>query len=706
MLETSQCLRTRSKIITLTKLENNIIAFSTNLHGAKLLNAKNYDTLTTISHEKLNGGESLSVSFSPNAEFMAFGINSYIYILHVTSNILLKTIKTDNEIIESLEFDAQSKYIIVATQSGRVLQYRYDGSSLLARLYSFNIPNNKKKNNSVVSAFAFKNNLMACAGDNGTLFSINLHSRANKVVINNSTSRVNSIAFIDENKLLSGDNKGNLYINSIKDGSLIKKIETPFTKVKQVLLMPDTQHLLVSSDENYAAVYDIYSYKLIHSKYVEFDAEVSKIIVSDNHTLIASLVDNTLIKIDLPDKEKLKAFIRSKELNKAYAFVKQHQILKATKEYELLEDAYSNISKQALEALINQNTEKAKELTKIFKYTDEKTEDIQLLFKAFENYSRFKNLYIEKKLPLAYTMSEKFPALKKTFQYAKMEEQWEKSFSNAQRQIAFGQLDNAKTLLHDYATVLAKRPIVKLIINHNNEFLAFLKAIEEKNFKKIESIAKTNELFKHVPTFKTIEQEMQSSLVLVQKDIAKCDLDAAIKKLTHLQNIESISSIVNDLKNECKALKKLQDAYAVNNFVKCYETVDTYNALNSTELGTLLQKHWFEIISKCESFALKGNIKDIKITLGELIHLSTRRDKIGDLFRVSFHSKIKALLATKSYKKAEAIIYSYIDIFGIDNELLSIMRIYESMSKKPLAITQNSRQPRDSWINSSTIMDS
>ncbi len=32
--------------------------------------------------------------------------------------------------------------------------------------------------------------------------------------------------------------------------------------------------------------------------------------------------------------------------------------------------------------------------------------------------------------------------------------------------------------------------------------------------------------------------------------------------------------------------------------------------LSTNELGILLQKQWSKIISKCEVFALKGNIKD------------------------------------------------------------------------------------------------
>ena len=301
-------------------------------------------------------------------------------------------------------------------------------------------------------------------------------------------------------------------------------------------------------------------------------------------------------------------------------------------------------------------------------------------------------------------MSSKFPALTKTFQYEKIEEVWEETFKNAQRQIAHGRSENAVTLLNEFVTVAQKRPIIKLILKHNDDFIEFLKAIESKDFQKIDKIAKKNELFTFIPTYKNVQNDMQVALNSIQNDINQSKLDSAVKQLSKLNNIDSVSQIVSILKDECKAVKKLQDAYELNDFIKCFEIIDKNHILNSTNLGSLLQNHWHKLMSESEALALKGNIKDIKGTLGELINLSTRRDKIGDLFRLAFHTKIKAFIYNKAYKKAESIIYSYIDIFGSDREIISIMRTYELKSKTKLAITQNSRVQRDNWINSDIIM--
>lgn len=704
MLETSHCLRTRSPIRELKKLDNGLLAIATLQHGIRLFSYDECENKATISHEHLNS-QTTAVSFSPNAEFIAFSKESFIFILHIPSKIVLKTIKVDGEIIQKLQFDLESKYIVAATATGRVLQYRYDGSSLLGRLCSFEYKPSKA---STVSSFAFHKNTMACGGNNGSIFIINLHSRANKVIIKNDTARISSLCFLDDSHILSTDAKGCIYLNSTKTNKLIKRSDSGFTKIVQLLLMPNPKYFMLIGGTKHIAVYDTTSLKQVHNKYVEFEEIVTSLEIADEHTIIATLKYTSIEKVILPKADKLKSFIVSNELDKAYALVRKDPLLSSTREYKVLEIAYTKIYTQALNALIKGNKDIALKLTKMFKYVDAKREEIDLLFKSFDNYTRFKSLYLEKKYALAYAMAAKFPPLKSTFQYAKMEELWDDTFNNAQRQIAHGHEENATTLLKDFATIMEKRPLIKLILNHNDDLIKFLTAIENKDYKTISILTKSNPIFTLIPSYHGIEEAMQKELHRVQKHIAKCDLDAAVSKLSKLQNIDSIKEIVDEQKNECRAIKKLQDAYELNDFIKCFETLDNNPALNTTQLGALLQEHWLKIIADCENSALKGNIKGIKEKLGSLIHVQTRKDKIGDLFRLAFQTKIKTFIAKKHYKKAEAIIYSYIDIFGQDNEMLATMKIYESKSTERLAITHTitKRENRDKWMDNEAIMGS
>ena len=66
MLEILHCLRTRSDIKELKKLDNSLIAICTSLHGVRVFSTEKCETETTILHEYLNTSTS-AISFSPNA---------------------------------------------------------------------------------------------------------------------------------------------------------------------------------------------------------------------------------------------------------------------------------------------------------------------------------------------------------------------------------------------------------------------------------------------------------------------------------------------------------------------------------------------------------------------------------------------------------------------------------------------------------------
>jgi hypothetical protein len=379
-------------------------------------------------------------------------------------------------------------------------------------------------------------------------------------------------------------------------------------------------------------------------------------------------------------------------------------MIKESKEYQQLQESYNLIYLQAAGALTNQQKTSALQLLDMFKNVPSKKEEIALLFKAFENYPKLQTLYLEKKYTLAYALCALFPPLEHTFQYKKMEEMWKDTFMNAQRQILLGRDEMAKILLNEYITVVSKRPIIKLMLNHNKKFIEFLKAIETKNFQKVNEIAKTHDTFTQIPTYKSLGNGIEFELSRIKEFIKKGTPDLAQESLKKFQDIPSIASDVTKLTLSCLNMQKLQKAYERKDLKLCYEILDADSSLSFSELGELLEQSWSQLVQISEEFALKGNIKDIKITLGELIHLNTRREKIGDLLRVSFHTKIKMLLAKKSFKSAENIIYSYIDIFGLDTEMNSLMKLYEALTKTKLAITQTKRQIRDSWIHSEIIM--
>lgn len=128
-------------------------------------------------------------------------------------------------------------------------------------------------------------------------------------------------------------------------------------------------------------------------------------------------------------------------------------------------------------------------------------------------------------------MCSKFPALKITRQYDSMEVKWKETFTNAQRHILLGQPEYAKALFNEYITVTSKRPIIQLILKHNNLFIDFLRALDKKDFKRVNEIAIENDLFTQMPIYKTLESDIQKSINRIEAYIKKNKIELAKKSL-------------------------------------------------------------------------------------------------------------------------------------------------------------------------------
>ncbi len=701
MLIRNESIKERSEITNLTTLHDNAVAYCTKYHGFKIIDAENHKLLTRVIHKDL-GAYTTAVCFSPDSKLLAFANANVINVLSVETKKIIKSIKTASQKIEILTFC--SNYVIAGTDEGRVFQYRYDNSAVLSRVCSF--PYKKGGQDNYVSAFAVLGNNLAFSGQGGAIYVIDIYTQANKKVLLQQGKRVDALCFIDENVLVSADIDGVILVHDLNDDGVSKKINAPFVNVKQIVKMPNPDFIAISGEENYITLADIKKNKIVQTKYVEFQNAIRKITLAHERSLLVVLDDASVINVELSTPLDLKTHVFNNELDKAYSLVENEPMLLECNAYKMLEKQYDVIYRKTIKALMNQNKSLALKETAILKNVASKKQDLSLLFIAFEHYNRFKTLYLEKKYALAFAMSDKYPSFKYTPIHSKLEEAWNDSFVNAWRHMLLGKEENAKTLLNEYITVISKRPIIKLFLNKDSEFICFLQAIETKDFQTVEELRLKNKIFQDVPIYHPINQSIEKNLKNIENLIHKGELEKAKESLAKFKNTTHINKDLKKIYKHIENMRSLMSAYEKNDFRSCYEILDAHPALNKSELGVLLSRHWIKLVVECEDYALKANPKGIKTTLGDLILIETRRHRIGDLLRVSFHSKIKAYLAKNNFHGSQSMIYSYVDIFGDDKEINSLMRTHELMSKRKLAITHNqeARTPRDKWVDVEAIV--
>ncbi len=700
------CQRAKSDVTQLKVLNNSLVAYSTKYHGIKLFDFDECEIKKSIANMYLNADVNAS-AFSPNSELFAFVNNRVIYIIEIQSKEIIHTIEVNDEDIEILSFDPSSNYIIAGSKRGRVLQYKTNQSSLLSRLCSFPYDRKSitKDSENYVSSFAFCGSSFACSGYGGAIYIIDLYTQTNKNIITYNKTRINALCFLDEQTLICAKDNGKVDIISLLDENSHKSIDTPIASIDTIIVMPNPNYIMVSGNSKIITIIDVKNYKIAHSKYIALDMRIKYVDIVNSDSLVIALENSEILHVELPGITKLKSLIAQNLLKEAFELIRKEPMLQGSHEHKTVEEKFEKNYEDALKALINQNKARAIEILNPYKDIKSKENRIKELFSSFENYLRFQALFLEKRYALAYAMCSKYEPLKRTLQYKKMEQVFRLAFSNAQRHILQNNIAGARALLGEYNTVMAKKPLIKLLLTQNKEFVELLKAIQKKDYKSINNLVEKNELFKQIPNYIALNKQIEETLLEIETDIKTAKTDKAKELLLALGEIPHIAKKVEELYQKNKHMLLLLKVYEDNDFKSCYELLDIYKDLRETELGALLEKHWFSLMQKCEEYALDGNIKDIRKTLSQFLTLSSRSNKIGDLLRVSFHVRIDILMSKNNFKGAEAIIYTYIDIFGIDSEINHIMKKFEKITLKKLAITQTYNRPtRDSWRQSDIIM--
>ncbi len=708
MAEVYECTKARSSLTSLQVLHNKDIAFATQLHGAKICSSEACSIKLNFANQYLNSSTT-AICFSDDGAFLAFANDSLIYIVNLLTKEIVKTINTENEPVLLLSFDNTATHLIAGTRNGRVLHYKTEGLSLLCRLCSFPYKRDKSSiiRQNFVSAIVLRDSTLATSGYGGTIQVIDIYSRANTIVLDNGISRTNALCFLDDYTLMSGNVDGVLRLFDLKEKKLLHQLDTPLKKIRQIIILPNPHYVMICSQNTYISILDLRSFKIIHEKYIKFDDVITRIATLDEETLLVSLKNGHINKVVLPSQKQLSSLILHNSLEKAFLLTQNEPMLQDTEEYTKLTSRYANLYNEATQALINQNITLATQLLEPFVNLKSKKKEINLLFIAFKHYNRLKIFFVEKKHTLAYALCAKYPELENTPIYRKMEENFKDVFKNAQRQIILKKINNAKALLSPYITIPAKRNSIELLLKQNTEFLQFIIAVDKREYAKAYALAKKYKHLQNVPSYNILTNTLETYLDQIKESIQEGNTKKAFKTIELIQDIEHLNSQVSLFHSEIKHLKELQNHYENNDFKSCFNTLDTYPHLHNTQLGTLLNKHWHKLISSCEKDALKGDAKKIKDTLGELIFLDSRLEKIGDLFRVAYRVRIKAYISKKSYNSTEKTIYAYIDTFGIDSELHTLMQRFEKTTKKKLALTptDSQRVARDNWTRSGLIVE-
>jgi len=540
---------------------------------------------------------------------------------------------------------------------------------------------------------------MACSGYGGAVFIMDLHINTHEEVITNSTTKTNSLCFMDIDTLICGKDNGDIEIVYLNAKITSRKLESDFKTIKNIIPIPNTNYIFINSYENFLSIIDIKECKVINKKYASFEDTIINMVLLDNDTVVIALKNSNIIKLNLPKPQTLDELIHKLPLYQVFIKTQNATIIQNYKNYQKIEKQYDNIFKMATKSLMQNDRKLAISLLKNYLKVTSKKDKIQMLFKTFEYYDKFKLLVTTRRYLDAYELCHRFPILEQTDEYKEMDLLWKNCFLNAQKELLAGNLPKAKQIINIYKNIPAKREMCSFIFKYPEEFVHFLKALIKKDFITTDKITEKFHAFEHIPTYINLTKKIEGTIKLVENCIIKSNTKLARKHLQKLNNIPHIDQRVKELSLHCYHIEQLYSAYEIKDLESCYKLLDTKKILHHIELGKKLEQEWAKIISKCEEYALNGDVKGIKDTLQELILMENRKSKLGDLLRVAYHTKIINFIANNETDKAQDIIISYLNIFGIDHEIENITDSFNKKFSQDINLNnpKYKRGFRDNW---------
>jgi len=698
----TRCFKAYSAILSLKVLENKTIIFATRNSGIRVVDAHDYSVISNILPDELKQDTSL-VSFSPDSKLAAFVNATTVSVMILATQVIIKKIKLQSR-VNVISFDPSSTYILIGTRDGRVTQYRFNSSSRLSRLCSFPylLPDEKflQTEQNYVSAFAFHNDKFACSGYGGAIYVLNLHSRDNMKVITRSRVKIETLYFLDDNHLISGNADGVIEIITLNQTSTIQRLNAPFSNIKNIVSMPNRDYILVSSNKKYISLIDIKKLKIINNKYFEFDTNIDEIIQKQEDSILVILKDATVLNVELLNLNHLKSLINENKIYQAYKLLQKAPMLRGSKEDKHLQERYQEHLLQAVKYIIKDDIASAQNITRPLLQIPSKKDEVELIYTAFKHYDKLKLFFHEKKYNLVYSMADRYPALKETIEYKSLENLWKKSFVEAQKQMHLNNIESARALLSDYIMVPSKRSVIKFILYKNKEFINFLQAIENKEFERINNIAKKNKDLTNLDHYQSLSTEMKNNVKEARELIKIGNITLAEIIIERLEKNSRYEKIADELRIEAQNVKKLFDAFNKDDLFLAYKLIDTNCSLKNTDLGKLLEDKWNVLINSCEKHAIQGKIDLLESDLNSLQKLPSRSDKTGDLFRLAYQVKINYHIKKRNFKESEKFIITYLNMFGLDSELSNYIHSHTENSSKKLTLTPNQkrRKPRDFWL--------
>ncbi|WP_456479976.1 WD40 repeat domain-containing protein [Nautilia sp.] len=618
-----------------------------------------------------------SVDISQKGKYAAIAVRGShkITVWSVKEKKLLYSLGWHKGDVLSVRFDREEKYLMSGGEDGRA----YIWSMITGKMVSSLPPHAD-----YITAVDFsKNGLWGATGSYDKSVTItNISSMDISYRKKAHQGALTVIKFMNNQKMVSGDKTGELIIWNYAKGKVQKRLTPMVDKVLDVTFNNDESYMFAVSDTYKKVVlYSLDDNEIVSDEFIKLlEPPCALEYIPEKEMLIVGTTDGGLYFYDLlEDEKKLNEYIEKNAFEKAYELIYKNPFLKRTDAFEKLEEKWNKILLIAQKKFEKGETDLARQILSPFLKIPSKRTLVQSLFNDFSEFEKFKKAVLSLKYPLAYSLVNKYPYLKNTVYYRKMEDDWHKVFNRA-KELIFqkGREDEAREILKPFRGVTEKTPFIQTLFNEKQLYKMLAQKILKKDF---------GEFFSMINRFPFLidSQEYKKAisygenLIKKAKEFLKAgDYKTVINISDILRKFPMFKEEAEELRERANLLLEFHRVLATNDLRLIERFVKEYPFLEDTDDYKKLENEWREKLEKSEIYASKGDVYGILEELRPYMDVDEKRIKIGQVIRSAYLQQIISLLAKKLkgqdvgryIKKA---IRNYIKIFGFDMEITDLI---------------------------------
>ncbi len=614
---------------------------------------------------------------SSDGRFVAFAAKREgAVIFHSKEKKLLYRFSRHEGEVESLKFAPKRDYLATGGQDGKTFLWSLTTGRMVASL-----PHHADFVRAI--DFSLNGQWIATGSYDRKIFVTNISSLAQGVQLKAHGGAINDLLFISGHRLLAGDKSGEIIVWDYYEGRLIKRLSKMLDEVTALATTPDDRFLFAADKTGIVALYDLQNYELLSLRYLTYPKSIRKIayIAKGNYLVVGLENGEVTFNSPLKESEKIDELIAQERYGEAYAVAEENPLIRYSDAYIRLEAIWQEAFEKARTLLERGKTEEAKQILAPFTVERSKRLLMQELMRDYKEFAKFKAAVEAKRYPLAYSMASQYPLLKEHPLYRKMEEEWERLFTQAKKLILQnGGEEKVRELLAPFRGVPGKGALIQSLIAEKEIYRLFMKIVAKGDYKAAMDLARRYPSLKEFEEYRKIERLADVIIQKAREALVKGEYPEAVRYAEKLTQFPDHKQEAEELKEQANLYARVLQLFAQKRYVDIYRLLQAHPYLEETKIVQDLEEAWRKVVEKAEKAAAKGDVAAIKRAAAPFSKILLKRPRIIGLIKQAYIEQIEEAYETTG-TIPDAAIERYLELFGYDQEIASWLASHKAADR-------------------------